>query len=567
MQPSASTTSQPVLAHDDARARFDTWVVPMLLAELKRSAEPKAIVVVGEPGAGHHAAAARIRKSLQAEGNPPVVIDTDDLEQFHTRYRELDRQLGPAELSAELRHHVCRWLLWSVERAAKEKASIIVVDRDNDPELFTAVVDALHGLRVEVAVLAVPPEVCELADLEQRQLRVEHAGAAPLDLPHHPHRYRGYFPICARIDETPAVARVGVFPTATSEQPTMLRTREGQSWLNTGLSGTPVEAPVATADLVRIETDRQWTPAEYQAWQLLRLSMTARLGRQWQPYLAELNRHASRHRPRASPARPSAGTALIFGRFQVFTTLDLLVVHTAIEKFPHATVCVIDETRLLDRRRPTDRFHLEMAIANDPANNPLTVNERVAMVQAAISAAGLDRRVSVGKISRPDVAPIDLPSHAAVFVRLDPEGAETSEFHQRNWVRILEVPVVSVTAPPFHTVNPRVEPFRGTQAPELPWMPEGAREVFMAIGGPDRVLRGPEAAVRIEPLRDETQAGDRVVVTAIDHVMAAAAARLDAEVLPAQTGLNGHIVKELHAGDIGTGSDPADVDPAASWGI
>lgn len=477
-------------------------IAQTLLAGAVPQDEPVAIVLSAPPGAGKSVLAQGIRFTYPDDARP-VAIDVDAVRGFHPAYQRLRAEHGPQAADDLIQAQARIWFEQAIDHLVERRSHLIVEhglrDRDVTDRLLAKISEAPRGgnpYRIEAALLATPAAISELGILERYQLAHEKTGQGRIvaaDL--HDERYARLAEVADWLDEDLRVSARAVYQRG-STAPVYRSGQQAEQGLNRAASTR------AALEEIRAQP---WPLEASRSFLTLHASLQARMAPEWEPRLQRALEFAAPLLHPEADAGPAADRpAVTFGRYQIVSIAHLDTVRTILRDFPSLEIGVLD----LDARPQTSPpipehlrdFYAGCEANTSPAKNPMSVAERAAFWQATISAAGLQDRVTVRVIPRPELDPdgfnrmfpperVDL-----VFPTSSGEGfdlirnASFEEIFGRK-VRTVEPPLE------YHTSDIRAAYRAGNEAWKNGFAP-GGLEAFIAADGPERLLALTPAAVQ-----------------------------------------------------------------------
>lgn len=469
-------------------------IVQTLLAGAVPQDQPVATILSAPPGAGKTVLAQDIRATYPEDARP-VTVDVDAVRVFHPDYQRLRAAHGPQEADDLIQAQSRIWFESAIDYLVERGSHLIVEhglrDRDVTDRLLaklSAAADGRAPYRIEGALLASPAAVSEIGILERYQMGHETTGQGRIvaaDL--HDQRYAHLAEVADWLDADPRVSAQAVYQRG-SAHPVHRNER---------LDNGELRQPVATRAVLEEVRNQPLTLEQSRSYLTLHASLQARMAPEWEPRLQRaLEFAAPLLHPDADAGPITDRPAVTFGRYQIVSIAHLDTVRTILRDFPSLEIGVLD----LDARpaqMPTIPDHLRDFYAGceantSPAKNPMSPEERAGFWQATIDAVGLQDRVTVRVITRPELDPdgfnrmfpperVDL-----VFPTASGEGfdlirnASFEEIFGRK-VRTVEPPLE------FHTSDIRMAYRAGNEAWKNGFAP-GGLEAFIAADGPERLL-------------------------------------------------------------------------------
>ncbi|MGW8879564.1 zeta toxin family protein [Streptomyces mirabilis] len=469
-------------------------IVQTLLAGAVPQDQPIATVLSAPPGAGKTVLVQQIRATYP-EGRRPVAIDVDAFRKFHPDYLRLRAEHGPQGADDLVQAQARIWFESAIDYLVEQRSHLIVEhglrDRDVTDGLLaklSAEADGRAPYRIEAALLGTPAAVSECGILERYQLGHETTGQGRIvSAELHDERYAHQAVIADWLDADPRVRAVAIYQRGSAEP----------VHRNERLENGELRRPVATQPMLEEVRNRPFTLEQSRAYLTLHASLQARMAPEWEPRLQRaLELAAPLLHPSAEAGPITDRPAVTFGRYQIVSIAHLDTVRTILRDFPSLEIGVLDlEAR--PERMPHVPEHLRDFYDGCEANtstakNPMSAAERAGFWQATIDAAGLQDRVTVRVIPRPELAPegfnrifppdrIDL-----VFPTASGEGFDL--IRNASFEEILGRKVRTVEPPlEYHTSDIRAAYRAGNEAWKNGFAP-GGLDAFIAAGGPERLL-------------------------------------------------------------------------------
>jgi UDP-N-acetylglucosamine kinase len=516
-----------LLPEDRSAEIFREQIIPALLADATPQSQPVLIVLTAQPGAGKSVLRYDIRASFP-EGSRPVVVDVDSFRPFYPQYQRLLQTHGWAAddlVQADAR----RWLDLALAYLTEQRAHVIVEHGLRDLDVtntllarFTQTDTQMVPYRIEGALLATSAAQSRLGMLERYQISYERIGLGRyVSEELHDTRYRHVLDVADWLDADARVTAMTIYRRGTAD-PVHRNER--------GLDGR-WRVPVASRDALSAERNRPWSLEESRIFLRVHHSLSARMTPQWKGSL-DSAREAAQHL-----LDPSAGVprydkpAVTFGRYQIVSIAHLDTIRTILLDWPTVEIGVLD----LDSRPagplavpPHLRDFYQGCEANtSPAKNPMTAEERASFWRATVAEAGLQDRVAVRIIARPELDPegfnrqYPLDRFNLVFPTASGEGFDL--VRNASFSEILRRRVYPVDPPlEYHTSDIRSAYRAGNEAWKHGFAP-GGLQAFIAVDGPRRLL-GDVAAT------DKTQA--QRAIRAAMHGLPRAGRRATPDKLP-----------------------------------
>lgn len=469
-------------------------IAQTLLAGAVPQDQPVATVLSAPPGAGKTVLAQDIR-AMYPEGAQPVVIDVDAVRVFHPDYQHLRAAHGPQVADDLIQAQSRIWFESAIDYLVERGSHLIVEHGLRDWEVTDRLLDKLSAeadgrapYRIEEALLASSAAMCELGILERYQVGHEMTGQGRIVAADLLDQRFAHLPEVADwLDADPRVAVQSVYQRG-SAQPVHRNER---------MDNGELRLPVATRAVVEEVRSRPLTLEQSRSHLTLQASLQARMAPAWEPRLQRALEFAGPLLHPDADAGPIADRpAVTFGRYQIVSIAHLDTVRTILRDFPSLEIGVLD-LQARPEQMPTIPEHLREFYAGceantSPAKNPMSPEERAGFWQATIDAVGLQDRVTVRVITRPELDPdgfnrmyppenVDL-----VFPTASGEGfdlirnASFEEIFGRK-VRTVEPPLE------YHTSDIRTAYRAGNEAWKNGFAP-GGLEAFIAVDGPERLL-------------------------------------------------------------------------------
>lgn len=482
-----------LLSPEESQQIFHEHIVPTMLAEAAPQREPVMILLTAQPGAGKSVLARDIRATFP-DGARPVIIDVDSFRPFYPGYRDLHKEWGWTAddlVQADAR----RWLDQSVAYLAEHRANAIVEHGLRDRHVTDALLNRFasaqpHPFRIEAAILAVSAAESRLGMLERYQLGHEQAGLGRYVAEEvHDHRYRHILDVADWLEADPRVSAATVYRRG-STSPVFRNER--------GRDGRWSQQP-SLRQIIESQRRRPWSLEESKGFLRLYHSLTARTAPEWRPALKRIS-DAAEPLLHESAGIPSHDTpAVTFGRYQIVSIAHLDTIRTILLDWPTVEVGVLD----LDPRPahpPNVPAHLRDFYQGCEANtssakNPMTAEERAGFWRATIAEAGLEDRVTVRVIPRPELFPQGFnkqyPPDQFDLVFPTARGEGFDLIRNASFEEILRRPVHPVDPPlEYHTSDIRAAYRAGNEAWRNGFAP-GGLQAFIAADGPRRLLGEP----------------------------------------------------------------------------
>lgn len=237
---------------------------------------PRVTIMGGQPGSGKSYAMAALPDSQRAG----VIIASDRLRVHHPMWPDLLRQ-DDTTAGTYTSHDARGWVADAIRDAIGARLNVIFDTASDDPDRVRRIIGQFRagGYAVDMAFVATPSAVSRLSVLSRYQDERDATGGgryvADPDRSH-----PGVLATAAMVDQYRLVDSVTVY------------SRSGQLYRNElGPDGQWVRAP-GTAAVIEAERERPWTRAESENFQRAATDLSRRMGRLWQPLIAEITRAA-----------------------------------------------------------------------------------------------------------------------------------------------------------------------------------------------------------------------------------------------------------------------------------
>ncbi|UUY52316.1 zeta toxin family protein (plasmid) [Streptomyces yangpuensis] len=469
-------------------------IAQTLLAGAVPQDQPVATVLSAPPGAGKTVLAQDIKATYPVDARP-VVIDVDAVRGFHPEYQRLRAAHGP-QLADDLIQVQSRiWFESAIDYLVERGSHLIVEHGLRDREVSDRLLDKLSAeadgrapYRIEAALLASSAATSELGILERYQVGHEMTGQGRIvaaDL--HDQRYTHLAEVADWLDADPRVSGQAVYQRG-SAHPVHRNER---------LDSGELRLPVATRAVLEEVRNQPFTLEQSRAYLTLHASLQARMAPEWEPRLQRaLEFAAPLLHPDADAGPITDRPAVTFGRYQIVSIAHLDTVRTILRDFPSLEIGVLDLEARPEQMPPVPEhlreFYAGCEANTSPAKNPMSAEERAGFWQATIDAVGLQDRVTVRVITRPELDPggfnrmFPPERFDLVFPTASGEGfdlirnASFEEIFNRK-VRTVEPPLE------YHTSDIRTAYRAGNEAWKNGFAP-GGLEAFIAVDGPERLL-------------------------------------------------------------------------------
>ncbi|MGW1619940.1 zeta toxin family protein [Streptomyces sp. NPDC002172] len=197
------------LSADEHRWIFDELITPTVLANVTPRDDPRAVYVIGQPGAGKLLAARMVRQAMRP-GTTKLV--GDDFKAAHPDYRQMLRQ-DPRGAGAAIRTDYKAWFAQAEEYVRTRRGDLLIESAPGgaDDVLDSAFACSRAGYQVELVVLAVREADSRLATA-LRYARALQAGITGRFTTRagHDRCYRAVADLTAAAETHPAITAVTV---------------------------------------------------------------------------------------------------------------------------------------------------------------------------------------------------------------------------------------------------------------------------------------------------------------------------------------------------------------------
>ncbi|MDX3129604.1 zeta toxin family protein [Streptomyces europaeiscabiei] len=197
------------LSADEHRWIFDELITPTVLANVTPRDDPRAVYVIGQPGAGKLLAARMVRRAMRT-GTTKLV--GDDFKAAHPDYRQMLRQ-DPRGTGAAIRTDYKAWFAQAEEYVRTRRGDLLIeaAPGSADDVLDSALACSRAGYTVELVVLAVREPDSRLATA-LRYARALQAGITGRFTTRagHDRCYRAVADLTAAAETHPAITAVTV---------------------------------------------------------------------------------------------------------------------------------------------------------------------------------------------------------------------------------------------------------------------------------------------------------------------------------------------------------------------
>lgn len=232
------------LSADEHRWIFDELITPTVLAGVRRRDDPRAVYVLGQPGAGKLLAARMVRRAMRA-GTTRLV--GDDFKASHPDYFQLLRH-DPRSAGAAIRTDYRAWFSRAEEYVRRRRGEVLIEAAPGSVEEFldSALPFAADGYPVELVVLAVRAADSRLATTLRYARALQIGGTARFTTRSgHDTCYRALADIVAVTERHPRIAAI-----------TVIR-RDGQALLRHEADGSGRASWALTAERLRPYTEQE----------------------------------------------------------------------------------------------------------------------------------------------------------------------------------------------------------------------------------------------------------------------------------------------------------------------
>ncbi|MFR9753966.1 zeta toxin family protein [Nocardia sp. 004] len=546
-----------VLSKEEINRVYRHQLLP-LLTGLPSQERPTMLLLTGQPGAGHQAAATEIKTSENSRTRPTTaVIDTTLLHRYHRDYFSLSQQARGPEGARQKVASAVREAGWThkiLTEAARRRVNVIVVadiehpsDLDTIVEPFATSPEGLEPYRNEAGLMGTPRAESLLTCLITHQKYYENSGLTQLPAPNTIGHDRGYdhmLTVADWFDADPRLHVISIYrreaipihenngqtnPTAFTEfnhlpgavaRKTRIATGEWGDYsyhrehearrlpTRVVLDELVRKQPLSYPDSVAFEQHYKW--------------LSKRMRPEWAATLIQVRDDAQnvltgarlpypKYHPGAAARLGIIHEVVLFDYFQLLTTADMHAITRLMEQFTHVELAVIDETSRPPVIPPDELldFYAERQRHGAPERNPLTVEERIRGVVAALRAYGLpESDITVTKATAPELALPELgnthPTYRASVGFLtdpyDPADRARNDIYRK----ILPHRICEVLLPrPRPRIGDLAHAYHRGEQHALSDLPAGYVDVFLEIRGPARVFTTDltESTTGIENLR------------------------------------------------------------------
>lgn len=225
------------------------------LDRTQAQAQPRAILIGGQPGAGKSELAMRSAREMADTGGA-VIIDADRMRAAHPLYQQLARE-DPKNAADRTQVEAGQWATRLTIASAEERRNLVVDGTMRNPDNIRDLAIRLreNGYTVEARVMAVDPET----SMTRARLRFEEQAASGgparfVNREQHDAAYAALPRTVAMLEQEKLVDRITVYDG-----------RQRPVYDNRLIQGAWKEAPDAVQKLTT-ERDRPYTPAETRAY-------------------------------------------------------------------------------------------------------------------------------------------------------------------------------------------------------------------------------------------------------------------------------------------------------------
>ncbi|MFE9327650.1 zeta toxin family protein [Nocardia sp. NPDC052278] len=515
------------LSLERAEQIFTQGIVWLHLSEAFPSDDPRITVLLGQPSAGKTTFTKTLADSTAAPTRP-VVINPHDFRGFYPDYLKKKNQPGWEEAhSAQIDYEVRRWVRMAVDYVRAIGASIIVVDDVGSRQLaadivaqFTDSPPVTASHEVSFAFLAASDAEIELLELECHQLIYERTGHSTYTGDGSDAQLKTNILEAAQfVENEPGVGTIAIYGGLDNDVIALRHRGETGNWIHDrveGQSRLPGAQTMSVPELVEKTHHLEWNLQQTQDWLGLHASLTVRLEPKLLPSLRRAREAAEPQLFAPALELHSDRAAVTWGHYQPVTISDMDTVVQMLQHRPRVTIGVLDFDQQPAQPTPEHR-------ASASALNPLRAYEVVAMWNAALIATGLDDRVAVVPIGRPELDPATFnqlfhkDTYDVVLPTERVDGEPETSQHQYYWQILDRVIYAADPLIEYHRVDVQAVFEEGNDS----WkrlLPRGALEVFEIVGGEDRLLI-PSISVgaRILSIIDDTLAPQAVLAGRSAH--------------------------------------------------
>ena len=161
--------------NDSEHSHYYRLIVSELFSGNAPCEQPRAVMLGGQPGSGK----TKVRELAMTE-SPSVVINADDLRDYHPMYKKL-KLSEPERASFLVNEDVSMWTRKLIQQAVEEKRNIIFDSTfgSSDPNMIAATLSQFKENRYETHlwVLAVPAEFSKLGIYLRNEMQLMQTGS------------------------------------------------------------------------------------------------------------------------------------------------------------------------------------------------------------------------------------------------------------------------------------------------------------------------------------------------------------------------------------------------------
>ena len=197
------------LAAEQIERIYEKQIRPALLDSIPSSAQPVAVLVGGQPGAGKTVVIQRLRGEPRFATAAPLLISEVELREFHPAWRAFARHRPDAAQATQSESE-----LWGERLArdgAKKRANLVLETSMQQPQNLLALASELksQGYRVELIVAAADADASRLGTVTGYE-RLMSRGAAACFVPRQTHdqAFEAVRETLARLERAKAVDRL-----------------------------------------------------------------------------------------------------------------------------------------------------------------------------------------------------------------------------------------------------------------------------------------------------------------------------------------------------------------------
>jgi UDP-N-acetylglucosamine kinase len=267
------------LRHALAPAEHDTIYrdrIRPVLIQGRPSAAPRVTIMGGQPGSGKSYAMAALPESQRAG----VVIASDRMRLHHPLWPQLLRQ-DDTTAGFYTSHDARGWVADAIRDAISARLGVIFDTASDDPVRVRRIIGQFRdgGYGVDMAFVSTASAVSRLSVLARYQAERDATGGGRyVDNPDRSHP--GVLATAAMIDQHRLADTVTVY------------SRSGQLYRNELGPDGQWAGPPGTAAAIEAERERTWTRAESEDFYRTTAELSQRMGKRWQPAIADIARAA-----------------------------------------------------------------------------------------------------------------------------------------------------------------------------------------------------------------------------------------------------------------------------------